>query len=108
MTLCERLGGIALCATLVSSTAFAGELVLNSDQSDPAPKKAMEELIASFEAANPDITIKWNNFDHEGYKSAIRNFLSAGRAGRRGLVCRQPHGPLCGSRTVRRHHRCLG
>ena len=77
MTLCERLGGIALCATLVSSTAFAGELVLNSDQSDPAPKKAMEELIASFEAANPDITVKWNNFDHEGYKSAIRNFLSA-------------------------------
>ena len=77
MTLCERLGGIALCATLVSSTAFAGELVLNSDQSDPAPKKAMEELIAGFEAANPDITVKWNNFDHEGYKSAIRNFLSA-------------------------------
>nr|WP_321456558.1 extracellular solute-binding protein [uncultured Cohaesibacter sp.] len=77
MNLCERLGGIALCATLVSSTAFAGELVLNSDQSDPAPKKAMEELIAGFEAANPDITVKWNNFDHEGYKSAIRNFLSA-------------------------------
>ncbi|WP_319411585.1 extracellular solute-binding protein [uncultured Cohaesibacter sp.] len=77
MKFCERLGGIALCACLVSSTALAGELVLNSDQSDPAPKKAMEELIADFEAANPDIKVKWNNFDHEGYKSAIRNFLSA-------------------------------
>nr|WP_321462217.1 extracellular solute-binding protein [uncultured Cohaesibacter sp.] len=77
MKFCERLGGIALCASLVSSTALAGELVLNSDQSDPAPKKAMEELIADFEAANPDIKVKWNNFDHEGYKSAIRNFLSA-------------------------------
>ncbi len=56
---------------------MAGELVINSDQSDPAPKKAMEELIADFEAANPDIKVKWNNFDHEGYKTAIRNFLTA-------------------------------
>ena len=51
--------------------------MLNSDQSDPAPKKAMDELIAGFEAANPGIKVKWNNFDHEGCKSAIRNFLTA-------------------------------
>ncbi len=37
----------------------------------------MEELIADFQAKHPDITVKWNNFDHEGYKSAIRNFLTA-------------------------------
>jgi multiple sugar transport system substrate-binding protein len=77
MTFMKGLSGLALAIALSASTALAGEVVLNSDQSDPAPKKAMEELIAGFEAANPDIKIKWNNFDHEGYKSAIRNFLTA-------------------------------
>ena len=77
MTFFKSLSSLALGAALLSSTAFAGEIVLNSDHSDPAPKKAMEELIADFQKANPDITVKWNNFDHEGYKSAIRNFLTA-------------------------------
>lgn len=73
----KSLSGLALALALSATTALAGELVINSDQSDPAPKKAMEEIIAGFEAANPDIKVKWNNFDHEGYKSAIRNFLTA-------------------------------
>ncbi len=77
MTFTKGLSGLALAIALSTSTAMAGELVLNSDQSDPAPKKAMEELIADFQKANPGITVKWNNFDHEGYKSAIRNFLTA-------------------------------
>jgi multiple sugar transport system substrate-binding protein len=77
MKFTKSLLGLGFAFALSASTALAGELVLNSDQSDPAPKKAMEELIAGFEAANPDIKVKWNNFDHEGYKSAIRNFLSA-------------------------------
>ena len=68
---------LALGYALTVSTAFAGELVINSDQSDPAPKKAMETLLEGFKAAHPDVTVKWNNFDHEGYKSAIRNFLTA-------------------------------
>jgi multiple sugar transport system substrate-binding protein len=68
---------IALAAVLYASATWANEIVLNSDQSDPAPKKAMETLIAEFQRVNPDITVKWNNFDHEGYKSAIRNFLQA-------------------------------
>jgi multiple sugar transport system substrate-binding protein len=77
MTPIRKLGGFALSLALLSTSALAGEIVLNSDQSDPAPKKAMEELIADFQEAHPDITVKWNNFDHEGYKSAIRNFLTA-------------------------------
>ncbi|KFB11270.1 ABC transporter substrate-binding protein [Nitratireductor basaltis] len=77
MTPIRKLGGLALSLALLSTSALAGEIVLNSDQSDPAPKKAMEELIADFQEAHPDITVKWNNFDHEGYKSAIRNFLTA-------------------------------
>jgi multiple sugar transport system substrate-binding protein len=73
----KSLFGLGFAFALATSTALAGELVINSDHSDPAPKKAMEELIADFQKANPDITVKWNNFDHEGYKSAIRNFLTA-------------------------------
>lgn len=73
----KTLTGLALGCALITSAGFAGEIVLNSDQTDPAPKKAMEEMIADFQAKNPDITVKWNNFDHEGYKSAIRNFLTA-------------------------------
>ena len=77
MNLLTSITGFVLGTALLSASAMAGEIVLNSDQSDPAPKKAMEELIADFQAANPGITVKWNNFDHEGYKSAIRNFLTA-------------------------------
>ncbi|MCI9867599.1 extracellular solute-binding protein [Rhizobium skierniewicense] len=76
MTLLKSLSGLALSVALFSS-AFAGEITINSDHSDPVPKKAMEELIADFQKANPGVTVKWNNFDHEGFKSAIRNFLTA-------------------------------
>ena len=77
MTLTKALTGLALSAFLMGTAAFAGEITINSDQSDPTPKKAMEELIADFQVKYPDITVKWNNFDHEGYKAAIRNFLTA-------------------------------
>ena len=43
MRLTKSLYGLGLAFALASSTALAGELVINSDQSDPAPKKAMEE-----------------------------------------------------------------
>jgi multiple sugar transport system substrate-binding protein len=77
MKIVKGLFGLGFAAMLSATSVLAGELVINSDQSDPAPKKAMEDLIADFEAKNPDIKVKWNNFDHEGYKSAIRNFLTA-------------------------------
>ena len=64
-------------ATLFSSSVFAGKLVINTDTSDPAPKKAFEDVIAGFEAENPDVQVTLNLFDHEGYKTSIRNFLTA-------------------------------
>ncbi len=66
-------------ASLIVSASFAQEkrvLTYNADY-DPIPLAAMEALIADFEAANPDVDVKINNFDHEGYKTAIRNFLTA-------------------------------
>ena len=61
----------------LASTALAGTLVINTDTSDPAPKQAMQDLIDGFKEANPDVEVEWNVFDHEGYKTSIRNFLTA-------------------------------
>ena len=72
-------GATALMAALLLSTAANAQqrvLKYNADY-DPIPLAAMEALIADFEAANPDIDVQLNNFDHEGYKTAIRNFLTA-------------------------------
>jgi len=62
---------------LAGATAMAGELVINTDTSDPAPKAAFQAVIDGFKAENPDVSIKWNLFDHEGYKTSIRNFLTS-------------------------------
>jgi multiple sugar transport system substrate-binding protein len=66
-----------VASLLASGSAFAQQRVLTyyADY-DPNPLAAMEALIADFEAANPDIDVQLNNFDHEGYKTAIRNFLT--------------------------------
>jgi multiple sugar transport system substrate-binding protein len=62
---------------LTAGLANAGELVINTDASDPAPKAAFQAVVDGFMKANPDVTVKINTFDHEGYKTSIRNFLSA-------------------------------
>lgn len=72
-------GATALMAALLLSTAASAQqrvVTYNADY-DPIPLAAMEALIADFEAANPDIDVQLTNFDHEGYKNAIRNFLTA-------------------------------
>lgn len=72
-------GALAVTAVLLmSGSAFAEQRVLkyNADF-DATPLAAMTALIEDFEAANPDIDVQLNNFDHEGYKTAIRNFLTA-------------------------------
>lgn len=72
-------GALALVAALALSTsAIAQQRVVtwNADY-DPIPLAAAEALIADFEAANPEIDVQITNFDHEAYKNAIRNFLTA-------------------------------
>jgi multiple sugar transport system substrate-binding protein len=73
-------GALALTAALLLSTSAMAQdkriLKYNADF-DPIPLAAFEALIADFEAANPDVDVQLNNFDHEGYKTAIRNFLTA-------------------------------
>jgi multiple sugar transport system substrate-binding protein len=78
MRLTKLLAGLALGASMLATLpAWASDLIINTDMSDPAPKKAFQEVIDGFKKENPDINIKWNEFDHEGYKNAIGNFLQA-------------------------------
>lgn len=70
-------GFAGLFATsLLSSAAMAGDLVINYDDLNPAPKAAFEAAVEAFKAANPDINVTVNNTDREAHKSAIRNFLT--------------------------------
>jgi len=64
-------------AMLLTGAAKAGDLVINSDSSDPAPKKAWESVVDQFKKANPDINVKFNVYDHESYKKSIRNWLTS-------------------------------
>lgn len=64
-------------AALRTAAASAGELVINTDASDPAPRAAWVAIVEGFQRANPDVKVKVNTFDHEGFKTSIRNFLTA-------------------------------
>ncbi len=72
-----RLSAVLGFTALFASSVMAGKLIINTDTSDPAPKKAFQEVIDGFKKENPDIEVTWNLFDHEGYKTSIRNFLTA-------------------------------
>jgi len=65
------------------STAFAqgaqetsNSLIINSNLSDPVPKQDLANAVEMFKAENPGIEVQLNTFDHEAYKTAIRNFLA--------------------------------
>lgn len=79
MHIMKKILGLALATSFIAGSAMAQqrELVINMDRTSELDKKASQDLIDAFEAANPDIKVKWNNFDREGYKSSIRNFLVA-------------------------------
>ena len=75
--LTKGMTGAAMALALMTTSSLAGELVINANTSDPAPKAAFEAAIAAFQEENPDIEVKFNVFDHEGFKTSIRNFLSS-------------------------------
>lgn len=76
----RKTGALALMAALLMSTSAIAQdkrvVTWNADY-DPIPLAAAEAMIADFEAANPEIDVQITNFDHEAYKNAIRNFLTA-------------------------------
>lgn len=77
MHLSRTLTAAALAAGLLAAPALAGTLVFNTDTSDPQPKAAFEAAVKQFEAENPGVTVQMNVYDHESYKSSIRNWLTS-------------------------------
>ena len=73
----KKLATTVAATGALATAAFAGELVITYDDLNPNPKKAFDDVVAAFKAANPDINVTVNNNDREAHKSAIRNFLSA-------------------------------
>ena len=59
------------------AVSIAGELIINANTSDPAMKKAWTGIKTQFEKEHPNIQVKYNIFDGESYKTAIRNWLSS-------------------------------
>lgn len=62
-------------AAAVDAEPELSRLVINSNLSDPAPRAAFQTLVDGFQEEYPDIEVTLNTFDHEAYKTAIRNFL---------------------------------
>lgn len=59
------------------SAAKAEPLVINANTSDPAPRAAFAAVVEQFARENPDIAVEVNYYDHESYKTAIRNWLTS-------------------------------
>jgi len=69
---------VSLCAgAMVTTAANAGDLVINFDDPNPAPKAAFEAAVEAFKGAHPDVNVTVNINDREAHKTAIRNFLAA-------------------------------
>lgn len=66
----------ALSIVMGGSLAQASTLVINTDASDPAPRAAWDYMAKAYMQAHPGVTVKINTFDHEGFKTSIRNFLT--------------------------------
>ncbi|PKF80705.1 sugar ABC transporter substrate-binding protein [Vibrio sp. vnigr-6D03] len=75
MNYVKHIATSVMLAASIASTAVAGTLVINSNASDAAPKKAWDEVVARFQKVNPDVEVKYNLYDHESYKTTIRNWL---------------------------------
>jgi multiple sugar transport system substrate-binding protein len=66
-----------LCAFALFASAKAEPLVINANTSDPAPRAAFAAVVEQFARENPDIAVEVNYYDHESYKTAIRNWLTS-------------------------------
>ena len=68
---------LTLVILFTSTIVSAGTLVVNSNQSGEPSKSAFDAYVAAFSEAHPEVTVVVNEFEHEAYKTAIRNFLTA-------------------------------
>ena len=69
-------GLVFACLLAIVAPAAARTLVINANTSDPAPRAAWEGVVADFQRDNPEVEVKFNVYDHESYKKAVRNWLT--------------------------------
>lgn len=70
------LGRFAAPLLFLLSDAGATSLVINTNSADPAPRAAWSAAVERFASENPDIDVRFNIYDSESYKKAIRNWLT--------------------------------
>ena len=63
--------------TTTTATTTGGSLSIGNNQSDPGPKKGMEQVVAAFKAANGGTTVKLNTVDHGTFQDQISSYLQA-------------------------------
>ncbi len=69
---------IILSVSFFMSTLMAGTLKITQNSSNVNTQKLWKEkIIPMFEKENPSINVEMTIYDHEAYKTAIRNFLQA-------------------------------
>ena len=69
---------IILSVSFFMSTVVAGTLKITQNSSNVNTQKLWKEkIIPMFEKENPSINVEMTIYDHEAYKTAIRNFLQA-------------------------------
>jgi multiple sugar transport system substrate-binding protein len=78
----RRAAAFAVAAALwlgaAGGAGAGGTLEINANASDPTPRAAWGALVEGFRRENPDLDVRFNVYDHESYKKALRNWLTGG------------------------------
>ncbi len=74
----KKIIGVFLFILVSVNVTFSGTLKITNNSSNPDIHKLWkEQIIPGFEKENPGIKVEMTVYDHEAYKTAIRNFLQA-------------------------------
>jgi multiple sugar transport system substrate-binding protein len=68
-------GGTSTSGNSTSVTAKGGKMTLGSYQSDSVPKKALQDMVDAFSAANGGTKVSVNTVDHGTFQNQITSYL---------------------------------
>ena len=76
-SLAAFLAACSVDSSKTSTTGTGGALAVGSNESDAAPKKGIESIVAAFTNANGGTKVKLNTVDHGTFQDQITNYLQA-------------------------------
>ncbi|GAC1475264.1 MAG: extracellular solute-binding protein [Candidatus Dormibacteraceae bacterium] len=76
-SLAAFLAACSVDSSKTSTTGTGGALAVGSNESDAAPKKGIEAIVAAFTNANGGTKVKLNTVDHGTFQDQITNYLQA-------------------------------